>query len=176
MLRNMIKKWYRKANSENKVLAAYCSQSMNAVKTSRIIEAIEFSLNSTIKEEDIEELNLVSSWIAINVKDPRKAKALISYRTVMTMERGDLVTFRSITNKSPDHVHIQIVATAPRTIRCTSPLTTEAEITSILKNIWEDRAKIEVSPTANIDFVFTAKVTFKRNCRKTFPAKCRGIS
>jgi len=87
------------------------------------------------------------------------------------MERGDLVTFRSITNRSSDHVHIQIVATAPRTIQHTSPLVTKAEITSILKNIWEDRAEIEVSLTVNADFVFTAKVTFKSNCRKSFPAK-----
>jgi len=116
MLCNTIKKWYREANGENKVLAIYYGQSTNAVKTSHIIEAIKFSLNSTIKEEDIEELNPVSPWIAVDVKDPRKAKALILYRAVMTMERDDLVTFRFITNKSPDHVHIQIVATAPRTI------------------------------------------------------------
>ena len=176
MLRNMIKKWYREANSENKVLAAYCSQLTNIVKTSCIIKAIKFSLNSTVKEEDIKELNPVSPWITIDVKDPRKAKALILYGTVMTIERGDLVTFRSITNKSSDHIHIQIVATIPRTIRCTSPLATKAKITSILKNIWGDGAKIEVSPTVNTNFVFTAKVTFKPNCRKSFPAKCKGIS
>ena len=94
-----IKKWYKEANSESKVLATYCNQSTNAVKTSHIMEAIEFFLNSTVKEEDIEELNLASPWIAINVKDPAKAKTLISYRAVMTMERGDLVTFRSITQR-----------------------------------------------------------------------------
>jgi len=114
MLHNTIKKWYREANGENKVLATYCSQSTNAVKTSHIIEAIEFSLNNTIKKENIEKLNPASPWITIDIKDPRKAKALISYGAVMTMERGDLVIFRSITNRSPDHVHIQIVATTER--------------------------------------------------------------
>jgi len=63
------------------------------------MEAIKFSLNSTVKEEDIEELNLASSWIAIDVKDLAKAKALLSYGAVITLERGDLVTFRSITKK-----------------------------------------------------------------------------
>ena len=63
------------------------------------MEAIKFSLNSTVKEEDIEELNPASSWIAIDVKDLAKAKALLSYGAVITLERGDLVTFRSITKK-----------------------------------------------------------------------------
>jgi len=98
-LSKAIKKWYKKANGESKVLAAYCGQSTNAVKTSHIMEAIEFSLNSTVKEENIEELNPVSPWITVNVKDPAKAKTLISYGAVMTMERGDLVTFRSITQR-----------------------------------------------------------------------------
>jgi len=38
----------------------YSSQSTNAVKTSHIIEAIEFSLNNTIKKENIEKLNPAS--------------------------------------------------------------------------------------------------------------------
>ena len=63
------------------------------------MEAIKFSLNSTVKEEDIEELNLASSWIAVDIKDLAKAKALLSYGAVITLERGDLVTFRSITKK-----------------------------------------------------------------------------
>jgi len=60
---------------------------------------------------------------------------------------------------------------APRTIRRTAPLTTEAEISNILKSIWEDGAEIEVSLTVNANFVFTAKVTFKTNCRRTFSVK-----
>jgi len=63
------------------------------------------------------------------------------------------------------------VATAPRTIRRTGPLITETDITNILKSIWGVGAEIEVSPTVNANFVFTAKVIFKTNCRKTFPAK-----
>ena len=98
-LRKAIKKWYKKANGESKVLAVYCGQSMNTVKTSCIMEAIKSSLNSTVKEEDIEELNPASPWIAVNVKDLAKAKILISCGAVMTMERGDLVTFKSITNR-----------------------------------------------------------------------------
>jgi len=98
-LSGAIKKWYKESNSEQKVLAAYCSQSTNAVKTSCIVEAIDFSINSAIKEEDIEELNPVSPWITVNVKDSDKAKALIKYRAVMTLEGGDLVTFWPITNR-----------------------------------------------------------------------------
>jgi len=56
-LSDVIKKWYKKSNGEQKVLAAYCGQSTNAVKTSCIMEAIDFSINSAIKEEDIKELN-----------------------------------------------------------------------------------------------------------------------
>jgi len=41
------------------------------------MEAIDFSINSAIKEEDIKELNPVSFWIAINVKDSDKAKVLM---------------------------------------------------------------------------------------------------
>jgi len=63
------------------------------------------------------------------------------------------------------------VATTPRTIRCTGPLATETDITNILKSIWGVGAEIEVSPTVNANFVFTAKVAFKTNCRKTFPVK-----
>jgi len=56
-------------------------------------------------------------------------------------------------------------------IRHTGLLTTTAEIASILKNIWGDRAEIEVSLTTNTNFIFTDKIIFKPNCRKTFPAK-----
>jgi len=56
-------------------------------------------------------------------------------------------------------------------MRHTGPLATEAEIASILKSIWGDKAEIEVSLTANADFVFTAKITFKAKCRKSFLTK-----
>jgi len=45
------------------------------------------------------------------------------------------------------------------------------EIANILKNIWGDGAEIEVLPTANANFIFTAKIIFKPNYRKTFPTK-----
>jgi len=95
----VIRKWYKEANSENKVLAAYYGQSTNTVKISCIAKAIEFSVGSVIKEKDIEELNLASPWITVDVKDLERAKALINYETVITMERRDLVTFQSITNR-----------------------------------------------------------------------------
>lgn len=90
---NVIRKWYKEANGENKILAAYCGQSTNMVKISCIVEAIEFSVGSVIKEKDIEELNPVSPWIAMDVKDLKRAKALISYGAIITMKRRDPVTF-----------------------------------------------------------------------------------
>jgi len=166
-----MKKWYRESNGKKKVLAIYCGQSTNAAKISRIVKAIDLLINGTIKEKDIEELNPVSLWITVNVKDSEKAKALIKYKTVMTMEKENLVIFQSITNRSPNYIYIQIVATAPRMIRCTGPLVAKAKVASILKSIWGNRAEIEVLPTTNADFVFTAKIMFKPNCRRTFPAK-----
>jgi len=41
------------------------------------MEAIDFSINSAIKEENIKELNPMSSWIAVNIKDSDKAKVLM---------------------------------------------------------------------------------------------------
>jgi len=63
------------------------------------VKAIEFSISSIIKKKNIKKLNPASPWITMNVKDPEKAKALIKYRVVMTIEREDLVTFQSITNR-----------------------------------------------------------------------------
>jgi len=54
----MIKKWYRRSNGKNKVLAVYYGQSTNVAKISHIVEAIKFTTNCIIKEEDIEGLNL----------------------------------------------------------------------------------------------------------------------
>ena len=48
---------------------------------------------------------------------------------------------------------------------------TKAKVASIFKSIWGNRAEIEVLPTTNTDFVFTTKIMFKPNCRRTFPAK-----
>jgi len=97
-----MKKWYRKSNGKKKVLTIYCSQSTNAAKISYIVKAIDLLINGAIKEEDIEELNPVGLWITVNVKNSEKAKALIKYRTVITIEKEDLVTFQSITNRSPN--------------------------------------------------------------------------
>jgi len=62
------------------------------------MEAIKFITDYIIKEEDIEDLDTISPWITVNVKDLAKAKELIKYRAVMIMKRGDLVMFQAITN------------------------------------------------------------------------------
>jgi len=62
------------------------------------MEAIKFITDYIIKEENIEDLDTISPWITVNVKDLEKAKELIKYRAVMIMKRGDLVMFQAITN------------------------------------------------------------------------------
>jgi len=99
ILRKTVERWYKESGDMSKVLAIYCGQTKNETKIDRIREIVEFVTKYQPKGNNLEMLNEESPWIAIWVGEVETAKLLLRTGAVMTTDRGDLVSFRPITNK-----------------------------------------------------------------------------
>ena len=81
------------------MLATYCGQTKNDIKIKRIKEIMKYVIKYQPKDDDIETLNENSPWVIIFVNSTEVAKLLLDTRAIMTVNRGDLISFRPITSK-----------------------------------------------------------------------------
>jgi len=79
------------------VLATYCGQTKNDIKIERIKETVEYVIKYQPKDDEI--LNENSSWVIIFVNSTEVAKLLLDTRAIITVNRGDLISFQPITSK-----------------------------------------------------------------------------
>jgi len=80
-------------------LATYYGQTKNDLKLKRIKEAVKNMTRYKVEDKDIELLNDNSLWVAIFVESTEAVQLLLETGAIMTVDRGDLVSFRPITNK-----------------------------------------------------------------------------